>query len=397
MLALLLAGAARAACAAAADTADGLYEEGVAMQEKGDFAAAVDRFSRALILRPSDRRIQDHLSAAGRRVVEQDDQLKNMSLADLSALVQQAQRILEDRRRRMAEALERLKLAETESQLSEPAALLRSCRGVDILVEVALGDDDESRRIKDYLHSLCGNLESSLHDGVIADAADAQRVAGYIAFCRSDWGAAVEAWRSALAAAPDDAHLKDLLARAEENDARAREIAETGRQMLEAESLAKTGDPARAAALLETILRRDPTDRNAIHLLEDCRQKIQVEAREAAVRGHRSRAEASERAGRPLEAAQAWIALLELDPLDEDALAHLKRTRNALAREAAATPASSSRDEDLSRRLYTLGLIDYADGRLKDAADRFAASVAADASNDFARRALERVRREMAP
>lgn len=385
-----------AAPAAGADGADALFQEGVSLQQKGDYSAAVDRYSRALLLRPSDRRIQEGLSDAGRRLMEQDDQIKRMSVAELSALVEQAQRILDNRRRQMADALERLKLAQTESQLADPQSLLRSCRGVDILMEVALGDDDESRRIKDYLHSLCGNLELSLQKGLIVQKAMALRVAGYIAFCRSDWTAAAEAWRHALAAAPQDARLRDLLARAEENALRAREIADAARLFLEAETLARAGRPAQAVPLLEQVLAKDPMHRSAILLLEECRRKAQDETLQAAILRRREQARAHERQGLVLEAAGAWLSLLELDPLDAEALAHLHRTRDALSRDLPSAP-SAPRDEEKSRRLYTLGLIDYAEGRLKDAALRFERSLEADPSNDFARRAAERVRREMAP
>lgn len=399
-MALSLRGAvlllALAAAARAADTADALFLEGAALGEKGDVSGAVDRYSRALLLRPSDPRIQEALSSAGRRLMEQDDQIKRMSVAELSALVEQARRILDNRRRQMAEAIERLKLAQTESQLSDPQALLRSCRGVDILMEVALGDDDESRRIKEYLHSLCGNLESSLRSGMIVDQASALRVAGYIAFCRSDWTAAAESWRKALAASGPDPRLSDLLSRAEENAARARDLAEAGRLFLEAEALLKDGKASQAAPLLEASLAKDPSNRPALRLLDECRRRIQNETREAALRRHREQAQEHEKKGLLLEAAASWLSLLELDPLDEEAHARLRRTRDVLARDAA--PSSPApKNEEKSRRLYTLGLIDYTEGRLREAADRFRLSLEADPSNDFARRAGERVRRELAP
>ena len=376
--------------------AETIFQEGVRLYDKGNYAAAMDRFSQALLRRPDDTRIQSYLMLSGQKLVDFDDHIKTMAAADLRKMIDQAQKVLTLRQQEMELALKKIKEAYDRSRLQDPGSLLKACRGVDILMDVSLGDDTESDEIKKYLHSLCGNLEASVGTGVLVEPADARRVAGYIAFCRSDWRKAVEEWTAALALNPGDERLKFLLSRAEENYRRALDLMREAQLMAEAEEKQKARLPAEAVPLLEEVLRINPAHGKALALLEECQEKVRREIRETGASERHRRALEDESRSRWLDAAQEWLGFLELDPLNEEGRRHLERIKELLAKSLPEKEgAGASRDVEGSRKNYAVGLVDYSEGNLKNALSRFEKSIALDPGNDYARRAAERVKEEM--
>ncbi|MBK8575927.1 MAG: hypothetical protein IPN90_09710 [Elusimicrobia bacterium] len=81
---------------------------------------------------------------------------------------------------------------------------------MDLVLEVTLGDDPESQRFREYLHSVCANLETAIHSGMLMNPADKNRVLGYVAFCHSRWGEAATFWDLALKSHPQDDPLRHL-------------------------------------------------------------------------------------------------------------------------------------------------------------------------------------------
>lgn len=338
------------------------YKEGRAAFEAGNYLAAVDRLTEALLRSPGDPRSQTLLVAAGKKLIESRS-LSKMSLDELQRLVDNASRELETRRHDLRRALAELKAAQQASEKGSVKETLRACRGVDMLLEVTLGDDPESQKVLEYVRSVCANLEASLASGILLRPFDERRVAGYVAFCRSDWTEAAEAWGQASALVPSDSHVKDLW-----ESAKKRRDREEEQKREEAKQTQMERDRVRSLA----------------------EKKVNMDR-------HRRLALEHQNNKRWVEAAQSWLAVLKDDPLDPQAREALDAAGEQLRRfETTVQPAASSAPENSaqSEQFYTLGLIRYADGDLKGAAESFEAALKRNGRHPYARKALERVREE---
>ncbi len=338
------------------------YKEGRAAFEAGNYLAAVDRLTEALLRSPGDPRSQTLLVAAGKKLIESRS-LSKLSLDELQRLVDNASRELETRRHDLRRALAELKSAQRASEKGSAQETLRACRGVDMLLEVTLGDDPESRKVLDYVRSVCANLEASLTSGVLVRPFDERRVAGYVAFCRSDWNGAAEAWGKAAALAPRDSHLKDLW--------------ETAKKRRDREEEQKREEA-----------RRNQAEQDHVRSLAE--QKEYMDR-------HRRLALDYQNNGQWVAAAQSWLAVLKADPLDVQAKEALDRAGEQLRRQGfGAQPDGGEMRGDpvQAEQFYTLGLIRYADGDLNGAADEFEAALKRNPRHPYARKALERVREE---
>ncbi len=388
---------------AAGDSAESLYQKGIHFFKKDNFVSAIDCFSRALVFNPEDQKIQSYLLLSGQKLVRQEEEQKYATLDNLQNMVDKAQDFLKVRKQQMEDALRKLKAAYSQSLKENPASLLRACRGVDIMFEVSLGRDEDSQKIKDYLHSLCGSLHDSVQSGLALDVQDMHRVMGYIAFCNSEWGLAVEEWEKALSLAPTDERLKFLLSRARDNQAQAQKIVKMAQLMASAEVKYRQGKAKAAVLLLKELLGLSPTHQEALRLMEKTQEKLQQGIRDKAVAEYKSLAKKHMQQDQWLEAAQNWLGLLKIDPLHEEALLALEKIQKNLAADKKRTVQSkeqsasfvSARQSKKAQHHYTLGILDYADGHLKNAVKHFEKSLTYDPHNHFTRRALDRVRREM--
>ncbi len=381
----------------AADRADILFSEGKAAFDRGEFAGAVDRFSKALLHRPEDPRAQKYLILAGQKLV-QERSAEKIPLADLQKIVDEAQQVLEQRRNEMRQAVEMLRRAQKNAEAGSAADTLRACRGVELLMHVTLGDDAESRRIQEYLHSLCAELESTVSAGILLKEADVQRVLGYVAYCESDWAAARAHWDKALAAAPQDAHLAELRDSAAQREARQQAMDKAHDLFDRAQTALVAGEDDQALPLLEEASRLDPYNESVLLAWERTQARVNTAARLSAVKRHRQDALAGEEKGQWLEAAQGWLAILSQDPLNEEAKARLERIRLALSDslgEASAGTRGTVEKTEEAEQMYTLGLLRYSEGRLVEAAENFQRSLQAQPDHAYARKALERVREEL--
>lgn len=350
---------------ARAATEPDYYKEGRAAFESGNFLTAIDRLTQALLRSPGDSRCQSLLVAAGKKLIETRS-FSKLSLDELEKLVDNASRELETRRHDLRRALTELKAAQRASEAGSAQETLRACRGVDMLLEVSLGDDPESRKVLEYVRSVCANLETSLAAGILVRPFDERRVAGYVAFCRSDWKQAAEAWGQAVSLSPADSHLKELWRSAKERQDREEEQKRDETRQQQAER-----DHNRSLAQQKETMDR-----------------------------HRRLAVEYQNKGEWVAAAQSWLAVLKVDPLDPQAKEALDTAGEHLRRFGLGLEIADGKnvgDPVEAERSYTLGLIRYADGDLNGAAEGFAAALKRNAGHPYARKALERVREEQKP
>lgn len=375
------------------------YEDGEAAFHRGDYETAVDRLTRALLHHPSDARAQRLLTAAGEALSARQD-LNRIPEEDLRAIIDRAERVLDERRREIRRALGALKSARRDSRRTTAEDTLRACRGVDLTLQVTLGDDPDSRRFRAYLHSLCANLEASLHAGVLIQPADEERIRGYVAFCRSEWDAAVGAWGRALESFPHDESLRALWAEAKRRRLETQTAARAADRLQAAETALREGRPDAALKALKEGLAEDPGNERMVALFEKTQARQTAQVRAGRVAHHRAKAIEDQRAERWVDAARSWLAVLSEDPLDEEARDALDGLGHRLETRPAPPPAaglSSAADLAAAEDLYTRGLIRYAEGDLHGAAEQFRACLERCPTHGYARKALDRVNEERRP
>jgi tetratricopeptide (TPR) repeat protein len=377
------------------------FRDGRAAFDRGDFAAAVDRLTEALVRSPGDKRVQGLLLVAGQKLVERED-LKKIPADDLRQIVQQAEMVLDTRQRDIRRALQELKIAQHASQKRTPQETLRACRGVDLVLHVTLGDDAESQRFREYLHSVCANLETAVHSGMLMSPADESRVLGYVAFCHSRWGEAAALWERALVSQPNDDPLRHLAVTARAREQEERSAARTEKCIADVNTAVKENRDEAAVILLKQALIESPGNERLVTLLEEIEERVTLQRRQRLILFHRTSALKARKDGRWLDAARGWLAVLREDPLDAQAQEELDSIRRQWGKQidpnVGSTHSSVSQERvDASEKRYTLGLIRYADGDLDAAVGHFRACLAENPAHEYARKALERVEEERKP
>lgn len=372
------------------------FEEGRAAYSRGDYPLAVDRLSEALARSPGDKRAQRLLVAAGQKITGKQA-LEQISLDDLRLMVSEANKVLDQRQKEIRRVLDELKIAQRESGKFTAEETVRACRGVDLLLDVTLGDDQESRQFRDYLHSVCANLKSALDRGILLRPEDEQRVFGYVAFCRSDWAVAAQTWEQALKINPSDTHLHELLAVAKANLAQQQIETKTVALLSKAETALSAHHDDEALDLLRKGINEFPGEERLMALYEKTQERVSKQAQERGVATHRERALAAQKKGQWLAAAQSWLAVLNADPLNAEAKENLDLLKHRL--DPVVGPPAPTSPEDLKRseELYTLGLIRYAEGDLEKSFVQFKKCLKINPHHEYARKALERVEEERKP
>ncbi len=390
----------RAICAPF-DAVDVNLAEGIKAYESRNFGVAMDRFTHALLLSPSNPEIRNYISLTEQRLA-QSSLNRPLNPAELQAIVRRAQEVLQRRRLKAAQTLEELKIAYKESELQNPNSLLEACRGIDIVVDVTLGDDSESLLIKHYVKSICAHVEKNAAKNADALAAQIQKIQGYLAFCRSDWRAAVDHWNHALEISPDDKHLAALLEHAKRHLERSRREAEVSRLIASGEQALAARQFAKASAFFDAVLNLNPYHQKALEQLKISREKGH-DFLLAPVAAWTRQALASQESGDLITAARYWLIILEIDPVNDSARRNLDRSRTALMKELhsnindAATDngARSAAQNRAAKELYTLGLIQYSQSRLIEARSSLRDAARLNPDDGYIQNALKRVEREL--
>jgi len=378
---------------ARSDEAETLFQRGFAHYRDGDFTSAMDAFSEAIVHDPRDGEIQRFILLTGQRLLEKDDERETLPDERLQNIMRQAQTVLDERRRKQADLLKRAKTALAQSRRNAPATLLQACRGIELRMELPPVDDERNRAIERLIDETRDNLEKSLRRNSPFSPTERRVVAGYAAFGRYDWAEAADQWEKALAGG-DDKHLAAMLQRARMNLEKSKILAQIYVLMEKARDAFAVGRYAEAAAVYEQVLTLDPTHPEAREKLSQTRRREERRTQEERLRALRRQAIDQQAAGRWLGAAQSWLDVLRIDPLHAEARANLAKARAKLDKPAASAPAGESNPAE-AQRLYTLGMLDYNESRLKEAAGRFEESLRLDPKNDFSRKALDRVREEL--
>jgi tetratricopeptide (TPR) repeat protein len=367
-------------------------QPGVDLLRDGNEPAAMDFFAQAVAANPSDAEARRYLDIAARGIIQSPKNPSYAPPAEIQAARQRAQTILDKRAQDVRLAMENIRASYETNGRPTRDRLLRTCRGTELQLQMAMDDSPESRLMKEDLQTACSSLEKG---DALPTKSEILHVSGYLAFFQGDKIAALEKWNSALKLAPGNHSLKRVILQTDSFLNQQNRRVRIFEKLALGEKKLAAFDEAGARLVYQEVLALDPanlTAREQIALLK------RNEARRAAIGQHRRSALGLEKKGDTGKAAQEWVAVLELDPVNAEAI---HRLANYRAKLMAPSPRPTSekgsprpKDPRRAEERYALGIILYSEGNLPGARQAFEECLVLNPGHEQARRAVERLRQQ---
>jgi tetratricopeptide (TPR) repeat protein len=401
LLALVLA---RPAAALDGAPGDPRMREAVELYRAGNLPEALSRMADVLDRDPENAAARTYVWTIARRMRERE-KAASMTDAEKDAAVRQAYTLLEERRRRSRETLDKLAQAYQRTRnVRGPEDLALSAEGMDEM----LGTEFESERVKaeaeSYFQKIMANLTRALASSAFVTRKDHLNAQGTLAYYRGDLAAALKSWEAALAEDPSDKglrrnveHLRDVI----EHKAREAQVREVSAR---AETFQRTGYLAEAGRAWEEVLALSPKDAKALENLALCRRAVRKEALARQVKELTDKGITLYQDGRSSEAVDVWLKALQADPTYEPArvwISHVGKRLEARRAPAPAPvadgqkPSSTPGDARQAQELYRQGLLLYAGNEVSKAIEVWKRSLRLDPELMQARQALRQAQAEL--
>jgi tetratricopeptide (TPR) repeat protein len=363
-------------------SADRMLTQAVELYRRGKLPEALMEMTSVLEQDPENATAKSYVWTIARRMREREKRA-SMSAAEKDAAVRRAYELLEERRARSKETLDKLEeVYQRTRDVRGPQELALSTEGM----EKYLGTEFESERVRAeaeaYFRKIMDNLTRALERSAFVTRKDHLNAEGTLAYYRGEWAGALKKWEAALAEDPADAgmrrnveNLKTLIARKQVED-KVREFS------ARAETFQRTGYMKEAARAWEQALALAPKDDKIMQNLTLCRRAFQKEERARELKALTDEGVAQFQAGRPSEAVETWLKVLRIDPGYEQArvwISHVgKRLETAPAAASAAPrpavtvggktlPAPGPAEARRAQDLYREGLLLYAGNEVSKA------------------------------
>lgn len=205
----------------------------------------------------------------------------------------------------------------------------------------------------------------------------------------------------ALKIQPKDEHLRELWTSAKAKQVQQESEKRITQWINDSNAAIAAHRDEEALLILRGALKDYPGEERLVGLYEKTLERVSKRARDRMTTAQRKKAMAHQNAGRWVDAAQSWLALLKEDPLNMEARENLDLIRRRLegtGGRIAVAPKTLPPDVlQQSEKFYTLGLIRYAEGDLDKASAQFKSCLKINPGHDYARKALERVEEERRP
>lgn len=378
-----------------AKESDPLFRPWAERQEQGDLTGALKVLLAVLKDRPGDPGAMSRLGQTTRAIEKRAQDIERLSLLDRNATVARAAQLVQKRDQETREAMINLRASYDHNWKTTPEALLHTCRGVDLQIQITLPDDDAGRRMKEYLNSLCGTLAAESKRGAPPTTANIHRVAGFLAYQRLELDGALLEWAKAKSSAPEDAALADFIRRTEDIRSKEKRRARAQEKTVLANQRLSAGEVKSALGLFKEVVDLDPGNTYAADQIQRLTKQLTQQVRRNELGRHRGRAMGFEAKGRSTEAVREWLAVLEVDPMNTEAQERVETlVAHGPSVRSLPPPSKSSlgpRDPDGASAFYSQGLLLYAEDDLPGAQTAFKQCLALDPSHPLARRAMERI------
>jgi tetratricopeptide (TPR) repeat protein len=341
------------------------FEQGLADYEAGNYRAAMENFSEALFLDPTNKQARHYLEKAGRKFLEETEIKKEYERREILG---RAQSIIAERKKKVKENYER------GVKHYKQGELLKANEEFNAVLEV----EPEHKKAKGYLELVGKRLGDSVNKGEFKTVSELYYAQGAIFYINGEWAKAIAQWENALKLDPSNEELLAFIKIAEKK--RTEEEVFEKAEILYRDGLAhyKEGKIDEATKELEEAIKLNPKHTKAQEYLAKAREKTTGMKKEEEEKGHRQTIEKHYiqgidyyAEGEFKNALKEWEEVLRIDPQHEGAKEYIKKANDKIAsansRRGKSEPAVRGSGEEKIEVYYKQGINYYLAGEFKEA------------------------------
>jgi len=337
------------------------FKQGLADYEAGNYRAAMENFSEALFLDPTNKQARDYLEKAGRKFMQEIEIKKEYERKEILG---RAQSIIAERKEKVKRGIKHYKQGE----------LLKAGEEFNAVLEI----EPEHKKAKKYLELIGKRLEDIVNKGEFKTIDELYYAQGTIFYINGEWGKAISQWRNAVKIGSSKKELSKFIKIAEkrEQEEEALERAEVLYRDIMAHY--DEGKIDEAIKMLEEAIKLNPEHKKAREFLARAKERLaairkeeEAGRRRESIDKHYFQGIDYYAEGQFKKAIKEWEAVLMLDPAHSGAKEYLEKARDKIAsansrREKRQGTARRAKEEKVEV-YYRQGINYYLAGKFKDA------------------------------
>ena len=341
------------------------FKQGLAEYESGNYKSAMENFSEALYLNPTNKQAKQYLEKAGKKFLEE---LETRRESERREILRRAQGIIAERNQKVKEIYESGVKHYTQGEL------LRAGIEFNEVLEI----EPEHKEAKKYLELIGKRLQDIVNKGEFKTVSELYYAQGAIFYINGEWGKAISQWKNALKLDSSNKELSEFIKIAEKR--RHQEEALEKAEVLYRNGLAhyNEGKIKEAITELEEAIKLNPNHTKARDYLARAREKVsemkgeeEAKRRREIIEKHYFRGIDYYAEGKFKKAIEEWDEVLRIDPEHKGAKEYIDKARDKIA------SANSRREKEklTTRRpeeekievYYKQGINYYLAGKFKEA------------------------------
>lgn len=345
------------------------FELGLADFQAGNYRLAMEKFSEALFLDPTNKQAKHYLGKAGEKFLEEAEAKKE---AERREILRRAQAVIVERKEKVKENYER------GIKHYKQGELLKASKEFNAVLEI----EPEHKETKKYLEWIVKRFEDTVNKGEFKTVSELYYAQGAIFYINGEWAKAIAQWKNALKLDPSNTELSEFVEIAEKKKDE-KETFEKA-EVLYRDGLAhyNEGKLDEAIKELEEAIKFNPKHTKARDCLARSREKVATMKKE---QEEKKRREAMDKhyfrgidyyaEGEFEKAVKEWDEVLRIDPEHKGAQEYIDKARDKIAgatsgeRERRAT--AKTPEEEKIEVYYRQGISFYLAGAFRDAVSQW--------------------------
>jgi len=364
-------------------SAEEYFQHGLTDYEAGNYKSAMESFSEALFLDPTNKQARHYLEKAGEKFLEEKESEKESERKDM---LQRAKSEILERRKKAQENYENGVKHYRRSEL------LKAIEEFNSVLEI----EPEHKEAKGYLELIVKKLEDAVNKGEFKTVSELYYAQGAIFYVNGEWAKAIGQWEEAIKLDPANEELSEFIkiASKKKEEQEALEKAE----VLHREGVAhyNEGRFEEAIGELEEAVKLNPKHIKAREYLAKAKDKLATIKKEEEERKHREAIETHYFQGIDYyaegefgKAISEWEEVLLIDPEHKGAKEYMEKAREKIAsvtteRRKAEIPLRTPEEEKIEI-YYRQGINYYLAGDYRKAIEQWQEVLRMDPSHKGAR------------
>jgi len=341
------------------------FEQGLANYEAGNYKSAMENFSEALFLDPTNKQAKYYLEKAGRKFLEEVEARRE---SERKEILKRAKTVIAERKKKIKESYDKGRRHYKRSEF------LKAGEAFNATLEI----EPEHKEAKKYLELIGKRLEEIVNKGEFETVGELYYAQGTVFYIKGEWGKAISQWENALKIDPSNKEISEFIKIAKKR--RQEEESFEKAEVLYRDGLAhyNKGKINEAIKQLEEVIKFNPQHRKAQELLAKVREKVTAMKKEEKERKLRETVEKRYfrgidyyAEGQFNKAIKEWKEVLRIDPTHRGAKDYLKKARDKIARvnsrEKGKKGGARSAKEEKIEVYYRQGINYYLAGGFKEA------------------------------